>query len=545
MKSKQLLIGLGLLCFLPGVNAQIGGKIGSVKDKAKEKVSNTTGSVAVSAYDKHMKAGQTAEEKGDFILAYKEYKLALAEKSGDYMASSAKSNVESKAEEQFVANYKASLAKGNCADVKTVLNDHMETIDMTPTSKEKLAAKINSCEKDVANMKQAGDNAAKQPKQDALLEQAVPLIEAGRNAEAKAKLQEAYDACPTCDQAEEIKGTITALDQMTQMEDMKYKCSDLPKDNGVSSPTHTKYMNKIVFSKTEIVKGQENEGSFTNSFSVTDNIYARVYIENSIRIAAGNVGDCFNPTYFIRWTFDDGKTKMPEWINTNIHNVLSGSDGVDTWTTWQPGISPSSNDMNFAHSEIKYFIKYVKNLPAGSYKIKMEVVYDIPEDKNNGYSTYEYTTKFGPEKVLATGEFNLSITEEGKKQLYKKACPLYKSDIDDYNSPAFTVVSDASTLIKQSKNVDWNKFTLLKIVGDNDWTYKKNVYGIITSRSCAGGAYLLNKEDNFIYYSNVSFYQENISSGGSKYGSTSYTVEAQDIDYVRNYDSFCKECIGK
>lgn len=362
----------------------------------------------------------------------------------------------------------------------------------------------------------------------------------------KKRMRECKEALDPAVQEDNKKKMDFANLKMGELDAAKYKCSDMPVDNGISSPTHTKYLKKIVFSKSEIVKSQENEANFTNTFALTDNIYSRVYLEKSIRNEAGNVGNCFSPTYFIRYSFDDGATKMPEWLNVKVHNVLSGAaDAVDKWTTWQPAVSWSAADLTGPELGVKNFVKYVRNLPAGTHKIKMEVVYDIPEDSNNGYSTYEYTTKFGPEKVLAVGEFTLNVTEADKKVLYKKVCPMYKTQIADYNRPAFTLVPNAVALAKITTGVDWKKFTLLKIVGDIDWTYKKNAYGIILSRSAGAGVYLLNNEDGFVYYSKAEYSQENTSSGGASYAATRVWVEEQNIEYTRNYDSFCKECIGK
>lgn len=334
---------------------------------------------------------------------------------------------------------------------------------------------------------------------------------------------------------------------LEQMQEMKYKCNPIVPGDGVSSPTHTKHLKKLVFAKSEIVKGQEVEANFTNTFNLTDNIYSRAYLEKSIGFESGNIGDCYGGYSFIRWTFNDGATKMPEWLGEN--NNTTGAE--KTWTTWQPAISPAGTDLNNDVYGIKNFVKIVRNLPVGTHKIKMEAVYDIPKDEEPApparyiENCRLYTTKFGPEKVLATGEFTLNVTEEGKKALYKKVCPLYKETIADYNRAAFTLVPNATALVKSSTNIDWSKFTLLKIVGTNDWTYKKNYYGIILSRSTSGTAYLLNKETNFIHRSNCNFYQENISSGGASYGPTTFDVEEQNIEFVRAFDSFCKECIGK
>lgn len=335
-------------------------------------------------------------------------------------------------------------------------------------------------------------------------------------------------------------------DIMANLEAQKYSCSNMEEDKGISGSIHTKYLKKIVFSKTEIVKGSENESSFTNSFSATDNIYPRVYLEKSVGTEAKSIGDCYGGSNFIRWTFDDGATKLPEWLGES--NYTATDD--DLWTTFQPAMSPSESDMNYDVGNLKNFIKIVRYLPVGTHKVKMDVVYDIPVDQEATSAMREencmkWTTKFGEEKVLATGEFTLNVTEAGKKTLYKKACPLYKKQVADYNRSSFKLVSNATALVKEKTNVDWNKFTLLKIVGVKDWKYKKNYYGVILSRSAGAGVYLLNKQDGFVYYSSVSYYQENTSSGGSSYGSVSASLEAQNIEYTRNYDSFCKECIGK
>jgi len=351
--------------------------------------------------------------------------------------------------------------------------------------------------------------------------------------------------------AEEEEKSKKIGSMMAGLDAMKYKCENVPTDNGSSGSVHDKNVKKIVFSKTEIVKGSENEAQFTSTFNLSDNIYSRVYLERSIGNEAASIGDCFGKTYFIRYSFNNGATKLPDWLNVNVHNTLMGAEGsVDKWTTWQPAVSPSTEDLNFDINSIKNYVKYIRYLPAGTHKIKMEVVYDIPDDEQPAGSRYEencrkFTTKFGAEKVLASGEFTITFTEADKRALYKKVCPLYKKEIETYNRSEYSLVSNAKTLVTSATSVDWNKFTLLKLVEFGDWKYEKNHYGIILSRKSFAGAFLLNKEDNFIYFSSVEFYQENISSGGDKYGSTKVSVEAQNIEYVQGQDSFCKECIGK
>lgn len=315
-------------------------------------------------------------------------------------------------------------------------------------------------------------------------------------------------------------------------------CDNVKSDNGVSGPLHTKYMNKIVFSKSEIVKGQENEAAFVNSFNASDNFYQRVYLEKSMANSAKEVGECYNASSSIeyRWTFDDGATKVDE--NTDIYNFLSGggNESYDMWTTFQPGMKPANQAKEeYPQGDVRRFAVYLSQLSNGTHKVKCEIILHV--------SNENAIKKYGKERVLASGEFTVNISEEGKKAAAKGNCASYQKYIDDYNSPEFTLVPTAASVVKATKTIDWTKFTLLKIVGDDDWTYVKNVYGIVTGRKAYASAYLL-YEDGFVRKSELSFYQDNISSGGDKYGKTSQTVEEQNIEFVKANPLFYKECVG-
>lgn len=513
--KKQILSKLALTLLAVSIcsysaSAQLGNLKNKVKDKVKDTAKDTKNdaSSAADPYSLNKEKGDKAFEEKRWDDAKSSYEKAAASTTSDYM----KSSVQSKADEagenskkcsEKIASFNKAYSDKKYAEALKIWDGEVMSFNVQEKCicEDKMKQQAEDCRKQLGQ--QQADNEQKQ-------------------------LNEAQA-------------------MLTQMEDMKYKCSNIEPDKEISGPMHTKYMKKLVYSKSEIAKGQENEASFTNTFNLTDNIYCRAYLEKSIGFEKGNIGDCYGGWNFMRWTFDNDATKMPEWLGEDKNSM--GVEG--TWTTWQPAISPAGNDLNNDAAGIKNFVRIVRNLPVGTHKIKMEAVYDIPDDeKPSPPAKYIencrlFTTKFGPEKVLATGEFTLNVTEEGKKALYKKVCPLYKKIIDHYNSPAFTLVPNATELVKSATNIDWSKFTLLKIVGTNDWTYKKNYYGIILSRSTSGTAYLLNKETNFIHYSSCNFYQENISSGGAKYGSTTFDVEEQNIEFVRAFDSFCKECIGK
>lgn len=145
------------------------GQIGKLKD-LKNKVSSGSSSssssttVAVSAYDKAMKAAQKAEGENDYITAYKEYSKALEEKYNDYSAKSSRDRIEEDAIAQYNTNLNGFLDKKDCSSYQKEIDDLVATIVMTPTKKESWEKSKNECESKiqqqnaaVASEKSAGD----------------------------------------------------------------------------------------------------------------------------------------------------------------------------------------------------------------------------------------------------------------------------------------------------------------------------------------------------------------------------------------------------
>ncbi|MCB9224961.1 MAG: hypothetical protein H6582_12325 [Crocinitomicaceae bacterium] len=294
-------------------------------------------------------------------------------------------------------------------------------------------------------------NSAKE-KQDALLEEAIPMIESGDYSGAVAKMQAAYDACPTCDDAPAIKQQIDAMGMLTQMDDMKYKCSEIPTDKGVTYDFHRSNVGKILFAKTEIVKGEENQGMFTSTFTTADNIYSRVYLPHSIQYECANMGMCFNNSSntFYRWTIDGGSYDFSKSYYSDGRSTFNSYDQeiIDQWTTWQPALSPSSAD-GYAQSDLQFFYSMLEFLPDGKHQIKLEILIDIPEDEEPTSARSEqnckkYTTRFGTEKVLAAGEFTLTVKNSDKPVVKSKTGTLSKEELDAKNEKAFIGTMESS-----------------------------------------------------------------------------------------------------
>lgn len=311
MKTKCLIFSLLVLFSFSMANAQVG-KLKNLKDKAKSTVngggsssSSTATSVGKSETEKLIKEGDKLYEAGDIVGAWAKYCEAknAAKVMAETTAANEKIDIASpKAGEYYQSEYDKAVKSGDCDAIRKILNERKENKERfannayacqgngwKETSEQE--AYLKDCEGVQAGQKQADQNAAAQPKQDALLEEANAMIEAGNYAGAKAKINEAYNVCPTCDGANKLPDLAASMDKMVELDDMRYTCQEkyYKENEGITGKTHEKYMKKIVFSKSVITKGSENESNFTNSFSLTDDIYARMYFERPVNDEPRNI----------------------------------------------------------------------------------------------------------------------------------------------------------------------------------------------------------------------------------------------------------------
>lgn len=337
---------------------------------------------------------------------------------------------------------------------------------------------------------------------------------------------------------------------MGQLENSKYKIDPVT-DQGITNDLHKKNLGKIVFAKTEIPKSETSDAAFANSFNLGDNIYSRVYMEKSFTNYGNEIGYISQFTDFkyrmtvAGQTFDILPQTQRDANDPNPNNgyplsKVAANDSRDTWTTFQIGMSPSAEDASsYPISETNDFFYRMYQLAPGSYTVKLEVVFDIPEDEvrkqywDSPDEGRKWTTKFGKEKVLAAGEFKINITEAGKIATGKKLCPKF-----DWINYKLIKVPDGFTMVNKSKRPGE---TILKVVEiHNDWKYIKNGFGIILRRTIGGKAIAQNDKTKLCYEIDIEFSQENISSGGSQYGSTTFirTGEFETATVL-----FLKDCI--
>jgi len=308
-----------------------------------------------------------------------------------------------------------------------------------------------------------------------------------------------------------------ADESMNQLEKLKYT-GTMVEDNGMTNELHTANVGKIVFSKTEIVKDQTSPAQFVNSFNMGDDIYARIYLARSMENEK-NLINTYSGDFRYRITID-GNAQTTDIAKSGNYPIAGDGAVYSKWTTFQIGVAPKQEDVSYyPRNEVFVLFSKLWKLPAGSHTIKIEAVFDVPEDnvdESNPMNSYLFTTKFGAEKVLASGEFTINISDAGKILAGKKMCPAF-----EWMNNHTDLVPDAFAMVSKATGVE--EKILKVVIANNDWTYNRNGWGVIISRHIFGKAIVQDIKTKLCYELDLTFQQENISSGGMTYGSTTFT----------------------
>lgn len=274
--------------------------------------------------------------------------------------------------------------------------------------------------------------------------------------------------------------------------------TDLPND-GITSPSHKKYMNKIVFTSSlaPLKFGAEVESGFVNKFELGQPIFFRVYLDNSLfnysnklmpnqkREEINNKGGFIVKYYLDNVEYYSGnacdgtsefKPKEQEEL-TSFKGALRNPD--------ERGIGENGYD--------RFLYKALDKLTAGEHNLKIEF-----------YPTVS-GTKMIVGAVVATGEFTLQVTEAYAnffKGSYKNFSKMkFSKDFNDNKiavdnsgktiatytkgpSNNQTTVKDNNGNIIHTESVDFNGNIELKTV-NGSWlgTFKKDFNGNLTFES--------------------------------------------------------------
>jgi hypothetical protein len=279
------------------------------------------------------------------------------------------------------------------------------------------------------------------------------------------------------------------------------------KTEGITSPTHQKHLNKIVFASDfdlTLNKNSEIESNFKNEFDLTpeSKIYFRAYFDNSIYnylrplVKGDGVSEIKN--YAIGFNFYIDNVLSDKTLNSTDKKFLD-DDQKKTWTTFRGAIKKNEVNEYLGEPQFKEFLDiYANLLSTGKHKIKVEI-YPVFINPNGDDLTKG--------NIIATGEFTLNAKNYVLDPNDEKLC-LGKNVMNDN----VLIKNIAQTLSNgNSYKVSPNAVRILS----SSWKIDRNKYSGIVERRYIEVLYGYKKTtDNKCYRANYTVYQDYI---GSKF----------------------------
>lgn len=200
-------------------------------------------------------------------------------------------------------------------------------------------------------------------------------------------------------------------------------------DQGITSDVHRNHVNQIVFakSKSDLAFKNENPSSFSNTFTSSDHIYGRVYVDRSVK----NKTKALAPGVLFYDLYIDGKRVehkksfgMYRHLTKKSYYTeqLDADETWSQWTSWKVWLMPRQDD-----EELKYGNS---NIPARAFVLAM--LDQSPGKHDIRLDIYNVGMAGGRKsEVLATGSFTFDLKQSDMKRLaFAYAPPLPK---DEYN----------------------------------------------------------------------------------------------------------------
>lgn len=206
-------------------------------------------------------------------------------------------------------------------------------------------------------------------------------------------------------------------------------------DQGITSEVHRENVNKIVFAnnKADLAFKNEKSGRFKNSFTSSDNIYGRVYVDKSIKNKTGE----YTAGVLMYDMYIDGEQtahKKSFGMYRHLSNKsyyteqMEADDTFNSWTSWKVWLLPEESDDELTYGNCNiaaraFTLGLLEQAP-GKHDIKIDV-YHVSMDGE---------TK---SDVLASGSFTMDIKAADKKKLaFAYAPPLPKDEYTGSNKEA-------------------------------------------------------------------------------------------------------------
>lgn len=257
---------------------------------------------------------------------------------------------------------------------------------------------------------------------------------------------------------------------------------DYTQSQGITSPVHEKYVKKIVFSNTEIAEGNPDESSFLKTYTISDKLIYRIFLDNSI-----------TNTLYKHEDITESDVKYPkvlykfylngELIFTEVQDKLKE---LQTRTTWEGNMFTHKDKNTWEDIEEgtfrKLLIRFEEKLSASSNTLKIEA--------------YAVAWNGGYRDLIAEGELTLVNKPESFKNLLK-----YQQFTFPKPGTLSTKEMEKQILDQMIKNQPASYNHIKVVITSDDWSIERHpVSGVITHRTLdAAIIYMKDQKCYFIY----------------------------------------------
>ena len=246
-------------------------------------------------------------------------------------------------------------------------------------------------------------------------------------------------------------------------------------DMGITSETHASHLNGIVYSNSDIKRGNETPDQLINCYSLGDELVLRMYYQQSIYksflndVEHGLSMRDHNMGEEIRYYFDG---KLIRSVEGRIPE-----EQMKTWTTLSfTLLHPTKDDLFYMGHIRDFFVENQSLLTPGKHRLDVEYyMYDLKTD-----TQYALQSK---------GGVDIDITDNGIKKLFSN--PIYQLPKPYKNDPELEQRILQAISIGGSQTADSIVSDYYHVIITSDWSMsRKPLTGTLIGRSVwAAGIY--------------------------------------------------------
>ena len=305
------------------------------------------------------------------------------------------------------------------------------------------------------------------------------------------------------------------------------------------SKTQKKYQNQIVFSSSKIENNNENEDLFISTWVLGEPLHVREYHSQTLMESVydyyeemGKEADADRYGEFNEYYYADFSNHYVIYINGKdmaYYESKGGSEKtVKTWITSSGTIFDINKNKyvngGAAVAVAKAFQSLGSEFKEGTFEIKIER-YAMPS-RLNGVSVPR--GKIARKALMSSGKIQVNVTKAGMAKYANYLC----RDLIKKNQQL--VDAELETAIMKLVASE-NGFTEISVnIVDNDWTIKRNKYGVVTHRLISANVAFKNK-DNLTRIANLTVRQDHDGSGFQK------SIKTNFFDLSVPYCKFCSD----